>query len=335
MQLRNPWFLLLLLLWVPMLWVYVRRQKKLPAVRFSDLSIFARLPKSRMLVLRHVTMALRLLGVGLLAVALARPQKGTSEEEVTTEGVDIMLVVDVSYSMSALDFQPKNRLFVAKETIKEFIKKRRSDRLGLIIFAKRSYTKCPLTLDYNVLTQFLDGVTFEEFSDQTAIGIALATAGNRIKDSHAKSKVVILLTDGANNAGDIAPLAAAGALGELGIKTYTIGVGKEGDVPSPMLMKDPATGKVIWTQQIQMVRSELDEQLLVDIAHATGGKFFRAQNTEKLKEIYDTIDKMEKTQIKTKLYTTYADHFFPWVVAGAVILFLETIASYTWLRRVP
>jgi Ca-activated chloride channel family protein len=334
MQLKNPYFLSLLLLWIPLVWVYVRRQGKRPSVRFSDVSIFSALPKSRMLWLRHAGIVLRCLGIGLLAVALARPQQGTSEEEVTSEGVDIMLVLDVSYSMKALDFQPKNRLFVAKETIKEFIKKRRNDRIGLIIFAKRSYTKCPLTLDYNILSQFLDGVTFETFSDQTAIGTALATAGVRIKDSHAKSKVVILLTDGGNNAGDIAPLAAANAMGQLGIKVYTIGVGKEGEVPYPVEMIDRFTGKVVGTQ-VQMMKSDLDEQLLADIAQATGGKFFRAQNTEKLKEIYDTIDKMEKTQIKTKLYTSYADKFFPWLLLGAGILLLENILSHTLLRRIP
>jgi Ca-activated chloride channel family protein len=334
MQFRNPLFLLLFALWLPLLWVYFKREKKRPAVRYSDLSILKALPKSRSIVFRHIPIALRLLGIGLIVIALARPQKGTSEEEVTTEGVDIMLVLDVSYSMKALDFQPKNRLFVAKETIKEFIKKRRSDRIGLVVFAKRSFTKCPLTLDYNVLTQFVDGVDFEEFSDQTAIGVALATAGNRIKESHAKSRVIVLLTDGANNAGEIAPLAAASAVGELGIKTYTIGVGKEGDVPYPVEVIDRFTGKVIGTQ-IQVGRSEVDEQLLSDIAHVTGGKFFRAQNTEQLKEIYATIDKMEKTQIKTKLYTSYADYFFPWVVMGVLVLLLETIISQTWLRRIP
>ncbi len=335
MQLRNPWFLSLLLLWLPMAWVYLRREKRRPSVRFSDLSIIQKIPKSRMLLLRHVPFSLRLIGIGLLAVALARPQKGTSEEEVTTEGVDIILVVDVSFSMKALDFQPKNRLFVAKETIKDFIKKRRNDRIGLVVFAKRSYTKCPLTLDYNVLLQFLNSVDFEEFSDQTAIGTALATAGNRIKDSPAKSKVIILLTDGANNAGDIAPLAAGTALGKLGIKTYTIGIGKEGDVPSPVAMQDPATGKIVWTQQIQMVKSDLDEQLLADIAQAANGKFFRAQNTEKLKEIYNTIDKLEKTQIKTKRYLSFADRFFPWVLWGTVVLLLGYIVSQTVLRRIP
>jgi len=334
MQLKNPAFLLLLLLWIPLVWVYVRRLRSRPAVRFSDLSILSALPKDRLAALRHMGIVLRCIGIGLLAVALARPQKGTSEEEVTSEGVDIMLILDVSYSMKALDFQPKNRLFVAKETIKDFIKKRHNDRIGLIIFAKRSYTKCPLTLDYSILTQFLDGVSFETFSDQTAIGTALATAGNRIKDSHSKSKVVILLTDGANNAGDIAPLAAANALGQLGIKVYTIGVGREGEVPYPVEMIDRFTGKVVGTQ-VQMMKSDLDEQLLSDVAQSTGGKFFRAQNTEKLKEIYDTIDKLEKTQIKTKLYTSYADRFFPWLLWGAAILILETILSHTWLRRIP
>jgi Ca-activated chloride channel family protein len=268
----------------------------------------------------------------LLVVALARPQRGASEEEVTTEGVDIMLVLDVSYSMRSLDFQPKNRLFVAKETIKDFIKKRHNDRIGLVIFAKRSYTKCPLTLDYNVLTQFLEGVNFEDFGDATAIGTALATAANRIKDSHAKSKVVILLTDGGNNFGDIAPLAAANAIGQLGIKVYAIGVGKEGEVPYPMEMIDRSTGKVVGTQ-IEMIKSDLDEQLLVDIAQSTGGQFFRAQNAERLKEIYDKIDKMEKTEIKTKLYTSYSDKFFPWLLWGVFVLLLENVLAQTWLTE--
>jgi Ca-activated chloride channel homolog len=334
MHLNSPWFLLILLAWLPMVWVYVRREKKRPAVRFSDLSILEKLPQSPMVRLRHIPFALRLLGIGLLAVALARPQKGTSEEEVTTEGVDIMLVLDVSFSMKSLDFQPKNRLFVAKETIKNFIKKRRNDRIGLVIFAKRSYTKCPLTLDYNILMQFLDRIDFESFGDATAIGTAIATAANRIKDSPAKSKVIILLTDGANNFGDIAPVAAAKAASELGIKIYTIGVGREGDVPYPNEYMDPATGKII-SQQVVMIHSDLDEQLLTDIAHTTNGTFFRAQNAEKLKAIYETIDKMEKTEIKTKLYTSYSDRFFVWLVAGCLILFLESILSQTWFRRIP
>jgi Ca-activated chloride channel family protein len=334
MRLNSPWFLLLLLAWVPMVWTYLRREKKRPAMRFSDLSILRKIPQSPVIRLRHIPFALRMIGVGLLVVALARPQRGTSEEEVTTEGVDIMLVLDVSFSMKSLDFQPKNRLFVAKETIKDFIKKRRNDRIGLVIFAKRAYTKCPLTLDYNILTQFVDRIDFEDFGDATAIGTAIATAANRIKDSPAKSKVIILLTDGGNNFGDIAPIAAAKASSELGIKIYTIGVGKEGDVPYPVEFVDPSTGKIVG-QQVQMVHSDLDEQLLVDVAHSTNGTFFRAQNAEKLKEIYATIDKMEKTEIKTKLYTSYSDRFFVWLVAGCLVLFVESILSQTWFRRIP
>ncbi|HMD67901.1 MAG TPA: VWA domain-containing protein [Chitinivibrionales bacterium] len=334
MQLRDPWYLLLLVAWIPMVWVYVRREKNRPAVRFSDLSTIRKIRVSRFVHLRHVPFVLRCAGIGLLAVALARPQQGTSEEEVTTEGVDIMLVLDVSFSMRSLDFQPNNRLFVAKETIKDFIAKRRNDRIGLVIFAKRSYTKCPLTLDYNVLSQFVDKIDFEDFGDATAIGTAIATVANRLKDTPAKSKVVILLTDGGNNFGEIAPLAAAKAAGELGIKIYTIGVGREGMIPYPMQIVDQFTGKVVGTQ-IQNVQSDLDEQLLADIAAATGGKFFRAQNAEKLREIYDTIDKMEKTAIKTKLYTSYADRFFPWLIAGCVLLFAESLLSNTWFRRIP
>jgi Ca-activated chloride channel family protein len=218
--------------------------------------------------------------------------------------------------------------------LKDFIKKRHNDRIGLMIFAKRCYTKCPLTLDYNILTQFLESVDFEDFGDATAIGTALATAGNRIKDSPAKSKIIILLTDGGNNFGDIAPLAAASALGQLGIKVYTIGVGKDGEVPYPMEIMDRSTGKIVGTQ-IQMVKSDLDEQLLADIAQATGGQFFRAQNAEKLKEIYDKIDKMEKTEIKTKIYSSYSDKFFPWLIAGALVLILENVLAHSWLRRLP
>lgn len=334
MHLKDPWFLLLFLLWLPMVWMYARRETKRPAVRFSDLSILKKLPTSQFVHLRHVPFMLRLFGAGLLIVALARPQRGTSEEEVTTEGVDIMLVLDVSFSMRSLDFQPNNRLFVAKETVKDFIKKRRNDRMGLVIFAKRSYTKCPLTLDYNILTQFVDRIDFEDFGDATAIGTAIATAANRIKDSPAKSKVMILLTDGGNNFGEIAPLAAAKAAGELGIKIYTIGVGKEGVVPYPVQVVDRFTGKIVGTQ-IQNVQSDLDEQLLANIADATGGNFFRAQNAEKLKEIYDTIDKMEKTQIKTKLYTNYSDRFFGWLIAGSILLLAESLLSQTWFRRIP
>jgi len=333
MQFKNPQFFLLLLLWIPMLWLYLRREKKRPSIRFSDLSVLKTLPKSRMRFFRHAGFVMRCLGVGLLIVALARPQKGTSEEEISNDGIDIMLVLDVSVSMHALDFQPNNRLFVAKKTMEEFIQKRKHDRIGLVVFGSRSYTKCPLTLDYSVLNGLLESATFEDFSDATAIGTALATAANRLKDSKAKSKVIILLTDGANNAGELAPRTAAEAIGQLGIKIYAIGVGREGMVPMPMTMQDPFTGAVV--QQIQNIPSDLDESLLGDIAHSTGGQYFRAQNANSLKAIYDKIDKMEKTKINSKLYTSYADKFYLWLVAGALLLFAEALLSHTWLRKLP
>jgi Ca-activated chloride channel homolog len=335
MRLHNPEFLFLFVLWIPMLWVYLRREKQYrSAVRFSDLSVIKSIKPSSLTKFRHSLFVLRLIGVGLLIVALARPQMGRTEEEVTTEGVDIMLVLDASSTMSGLDFQPKNRLFVAKETIKEFIKKRPNDRMGLVAFSARAYTKCPLTLDHTVLTEFLDQVDLGQIEDGTAIGTALATAAARIGQSPAKSRIIVLLTDGDNNRGEISPLAAAQAAGELGIKIYAIGVGREGQVPYPAQYMDPFTGKVV-RSGVQMIQSTLNEQALMEIADATRGKFFRAQDAESLKEIYAIIDKMEKTEIKTKSYTTYSEKFFPWLLLGAMLLFLELVLAHTRFRRIP
>lgn len=334
MRLKDPYFLFLILSWIPMLWVYIRKERKQrAAVRFSDLSVIKKLPKSPLIRFRHVPFALRLIGVALVSVALARPQQGRTDEEVTTEGVDIMLVLDISQSMQALDFKPENRLAVAKSTIAEFIAKRQHDRIGLVVFAARSFTKCPLTLDYNVLTQFLDEITFTDFSFQTAIGTAIATAANRLKDSPAKSKVMILLTDGANNAGEIDPTTAALAAKELDIKIHTVGVGREGQVPFPVEMVNPFTGEKV--RDVQMMESDLDEQALANIANSTGGKFFRAKNAEQLKEIYAQIDAMEKTEIKTHSYTSYAEKFYPWMWAGFLVLMLELVLVNTRFRRIP
>jgi len=334
MRLRDPEFLFLFLLWIPIIWVYIRRERKFrPAVRFSDLSVVKQVPPSFFVRSRHILLVLRLLGTGLLIIALARPQEGRTDEEVTTEGVDIMLVLDISTSMKALDFQPNNRLEVAKQTIIDFISKRQHDRIGLVVFGARSFTKCPLTLDYNILSRFVSEVTFTDFSSQTAIGTAIVTAANRLKDSGAKSKVMILLTDGANNAGEVPPITAAKAAGELGIKIYTIGVGREGLVPIPVEMRNPFTGETV--RQIQKMESDLDEKTLQEIAQLTNGKFFRAKNPEKLKEIYDQIDKLEKTEIKTTIYTSYNERFYMWLWAGFILLMLELILQHTRFRRIP
>ena len=334
MRLATPQFLWLLLIFIPLIWIYIRRENgKKAAIRFSDVALVKSLKPSGVIRFRHIPFVLRLLGLGALIIALARPQKGSTEQEIITHGVDIMIVQDISTSMKALDFTPKNRLFVAKETIKKFVSKRNNDLIGLVVYAGRSFTKCPLTLDYGVLLQFLDDVKFDEIEDGTAIGTALATAAYRLKDSHAKSKVIILITDGANNRGEIAPLTAAQAAAKLGIKIYTIGVGREGQVPYPFDVVNPFTGQK--ETQVQMIQSDLDEQTLVNIASASKGQFFRATDAKKLDDIYDQIDKLEKSEIKTKTYTTYTERFFPWLLAGFILVMVELVLQYTRFRRIP
>jgi len=317
-----------------MIWVYWRRERGgRPTVRFSDVSMLKAAQKTLIVKLRHSIIILRLIAIGLLIIALARPRKGNTQEEVSTEGVDIIVVLDVSTSMKALDFQPKNRLHVAKETTKEFITQRKHDRIGLAVFAGRSYTKCPLTLDYDILNQFIDEIDFGNIEDGTAIGTAIATSANRLRKSKAKSKILVLLTDGDNNKGEIAPLTAANAAAELGIKIYTIAIGKEGEVPYPMEYVNPWTGER--STQVRAIESTINEQSLIDIANTTGGSFFRAHNTGELKKIYKEIDSLEKTEIKTTSYTTYSEHFFNWLLAGAVVLLLEIILAHTRFRRIP
>lgn len=334
MRLANPYYLLLFITWIPMIWLYIRREtKSRPAITFSDVSLFKDLPVSFKVRTRHLVFILRLVASGLLIVALARPQKGRSEQEITTHGVDIMLTLDVSTSMKALDFKPKNRLYVAKETIKSFINKREHDRIGLVVFAGRSFTKSPLTLDYNVINTFIDDIRFDEIEDGTAIGTAIATAAARLKESDAKSRILILLTDGASNRGEITPMVAAQAAAKLGIKIYTIGIGKSGEVPYPMQYRNPWTGKV--ETRVEKVKSDIDEQTLVDIANETGGQFFRAHNSKELESIYTTIDELEKSEIKTVSYTTWSEKFFPWLIAGFLLLILEILLSNTFYRKVP
>jgi Ca-activated chloride channel family protein len=334
MTFRNPYFFYLLILIAPMIWLYIRRERRHKVtLAFSDLSIIKKLPMSPYRWLRHALIVMRVAGFCFLVVALARPQKQHTEVEVTTEGVDIMLILDISESMKALDFKPDDRLTVAKREIKNFAAKRENDRMGLVLFAARAFTRCPLTNDYGVLIQMIDAADYADFSNQTAIGTAIATAANRLKDSQAKSKVMVLLTDGANNAGDIPPQTAAKAAGELNIKIYTIGVGKEGQVPFPVEVVNPHTGRR--TQQIQMMQSDINEKELSDIANLTGGSFFRAQNPESLRMIYDEIDKMEKTEIKSVSHVSYSEYFYKWLWIGFIILALEMLLQNTVFRRIP
>lgn len=334
MTFKNPYFFLLLIFVIPMIWLYILRERKYKvSVRFSDLSIIKKLPSSPFLKMRHVLPVMRVVGFCFLVIALARPQKTHTEVDVSTEGVDIMLVLDISESMKALDFKPENRLVVAKRNMKDFVMKREHDRIGLVLFGSRAFTRCPLTSDYGVVLQMIEDADFTDFSNATAIGTAVATAANRLKDSPAKSKVIILLTDGANNAGDIPPLTAAQAAGELGIKVYTIGVGKEGMVPFPVEVIDRMTGKR--HTRIQNMESDLNEKELAEIARLTGGAFFRAQNSEALKEIYEEIDKMEKTEIKSISYVSHSEYFYPWLWIGFLIIMAEMLLQKTIFRRIP
>ena len=334
MRFHDPYALIFLLALIPMIWLYLRREKKLrPAISFTFAGSMPNVKKSFRLQLRHIPFVLRCLGVALLVAALARPQVGNSEQEVTTHGVDIMLILDCSMSMTSLDFSPSNKFVVAQKTIKDFILGRQNDRMGLVAFGGRAITKCPLTLDYSVLTKFIDETAPGDAGDGTAIGTALATGARRLMDSDAKSRVMILLTDGDNNCGDIAPQGAATAAAKLGIRIYTIGVGKDGLVPMPMQVQNPWTGQV--TTQIQNIQSDLNMNLLADIAKTSGGKSFRARTANELQEIYSTIDKLEKSTIKTRVYTTWDEHFYVFLVAGFLMLLLELILSNTWLRRIP
>jgi Ca-activated chloride channel family protein len=311
----------------------VRERKRKVTVRFSDLSILKKLPRSPYQWLRHILIIMRVAGFAFLVIALARPQKTHTEIEVSTEGIDIMLVLDISLSMKALDFKPDDRLQVAKRTLKDFVQKRTHDRIGLVLFGARAFTRCPLTTDYGVLLQMIEDADYTDFSHMTAIGTAIATAANRLRESPSESKVIVLLTDGANNTGDIPPLTAAAAAAELGIRIYTVGVGREGIVPIPIEVIDQRTGRR--STRIEQMESDVDMKELAAIATLTGGRSFRAQNTEELQEIYDEIDRMERTEIKSVVYASHSEYFYKWLWIGFLIIAMEMLLQKTIFRRIP
>jgi len=269
-----------------------------------------------------------MLCIFIFILALARPQAGQKEEEIITEGIDIMLTLDTSGSMRAEDFKPKNRLGAAKEVLEEFIKSRRNDRIGLVVFSRYSFTQCPLTLDYGVLLGLLEKIDIGIIEDGTAIGTAITNAVNRLRDSTVKSKIIILLTDGINNAGKIDPLTAAKLAKAIGIKIYTIGAGKPGGALYPV--EDPIFGK----RYVKM-DTEIDEVLLKKIANETGGLYFRANDENGLREIYKTIGKLEKTKIETREYANYQELAEFFILPGLILLMLEIILANTVLRKIP
>ncbi|NIM16209.1 MAG: VWA domain-containing protein [Candidatus Aminicenantes bacterium] len=271
---------------------------------------------------------IKLIALILFIITLARPQKLRFFDKEMRKGIDIMITLDISGSMASVDFKPKNRLEVAKDVISEFIQKRTTDRLGLVVFAGQSYTKCPLTIDYDLLKQYLEQTSLGELEDGTALGMALATSANRIQYSKSKTKIIILLTDGINNRGEIDPRDAAGIAKELNVKVYTIGVGIRGKAPHPFT---DAYGR---TRYI-MVDVQIDEKLLQEIANNTGGLYFRATDKDQLQQIFTEIDRWEKTEITTKRYHTARDIYIYFLIPALALLLLVEIAKRTVWRTLP
>ncbi|MDA0890112.1 MAG: VWA domain-containing protein [Bacteroidetes bacterium] len=276
--------------------------------------------------LRHLPYLLKIIATALLIIAIARPQSTANWEESTTEGIDIVLAMDISGSMLARDLKP-DRLEASKDVAMDFISKRKNDRVGLVIFAGESFTQCPLTTDHNVLLNLFKDVKSGMVEDGTAIGMGLATAVNRLKDSKAISKVIILLTDGVNNSGMVPPLTAAEIAQKFGIRVYTIGVGTEGFAPYPF--------QTPFGIQYQDVEVKIDEKTLQDIAILTDGKYFRATNNNSLKEIYKDIDALEKSKIEVTEFHKRSEEFLPFALWALGLLFLGFILQITYLKQIP
>ncbi len=323
---ENPQFFWLLLLLPIVAGFYIwKRNRQQAELRISSVKGF-KAKKSILPVLRHGLFVLRMIALALLITAMARPRTSdVSTSTSSTQGIDIVLSIDVSASMLARDLQP-NRLEALKEVAAEFIKDRPTDRIGLVVYAGESFTKTPVTSDKSIVLAALEDVEYNNVLENgTAIGMGLATAVNRLKDSEAKSKVIILLTDGVNNSGFIDPKIASELAVEYGIKVYTIGVGSNGMALSPMRILN---GQF----QYGMAPVEIDEKLLQEIAATTDGKYFRATNNEKLEEIYEEIDSLEKTEIEEFRYTNYEERFRPFLLAAGLLLILELFLRFTLFR---
>ena len=327
MLFNNPEYLWLLLVLVPMIGWYIYKQYQSDAsLQVSSTEPFHKMPKTRKHYLFLLVFALRCVALAFLVIAIARPQSTNSFRSESTEGIDIMLSLDISGTMLAEDLKP-NRLEAAKEVATKFIADRPDDNIGLVVFAGESFTQCPLTTDHGVLINLLNAVEFGVIEDGTAIGLGLANAVNRIKDSQAKSKVIILLTDGSNNRGDIAPLTAAEIAKKFGVRVYTIAVGKHGMAPYPF----PTPFGI----QYQNVPVEIDEEVLQQIAQMTGGSFFRATDNASLGAIYAEIDQMEKTKLQVREYKKRNEEFFPYLLTALLLLVAEILIRNTLLRRLP
>ncbi len=324
----NPEYLILIVGWAGLLWWYSRSHgPTIATIRFSSLSTIHELPVQSRFSPRRLLFGLRMLALLLLILGFARPQSGIRGEEVLTEGIDIVLAIDISSSMLAEDIRP-NRVEATKIVAKEFIQGRKNDRIGLVVFAGEAYTQCPLTLDYSILLSFLDEIRVGMIEDGTAIGMGIATAVKRLKSSEAKSKIIILLSDGQNNRGEIDPITAAQTAQAFEIKIYTICAGTRGTALYPV--EDPFFGK-----RYVPMKVDVDEELMQRIAQMTGGRYYRATDRRSLESIYREIDRLEKTEIKVKEYTRYNEWFSYFVFAGFVLVLAEVVLGHTRFRTLP
>lgn len=321
-----PHYFWLLLLVPFFIWLYIQRRKHPATFTLSSLEAFRGMKPSWRVVLHWLPFALLLLSYCLIVVALARPQSSSSHSSQSTEGINVVLAVDASGSMLAQDLKP-NRMEAAKSVAADFVTSRTNDNIGLVVFAGESYTQCPLTTDHVMLINLIHGVQMGLVSDGTAIGSGLATSINRLKDIESSSKVVILLTDGTNNSGAIAPQTAAEIAKSFGIRVYTIGVGTKGKAPSPV--------QTVFGIEYVMMPVEIDEAMLQSIADMTGGKYFRATDNESLRKIYAEIDQMEKVKLKVENFTQKAEHYPIFLWSALILALLGLVGRSTLFRNVP
>ena len=329
-EFASPWLLILVLI-IPLLAVRYFQNKKaiLPAtIQYTKTSLMHGLPTSWRIKLKPLGFVLRLIAITLAILALARPQFVQGRETITGEGVEIALALDISGSMASLDFEPSNRLDASKQVIGDFVGERQYDKLGLVVFASEAFNQSPLTLDHNMLTRSLDQVELATdlgIEDGTAIGLGLANAANMLANSEAESKVVILLTDGVNNTGQIDPLSAAEAAKALGIKVYTIGAARPGQVPVPV----QGSSRIVYQESV------LDEETLVQVADITGGRYFRAEDTSGLKEIYDEINTLEKSKVEVQVFNQYTELVAIFLIPAILIFLVEILLRKTIFRTNP
>lgn len=324
LEFGSPWVLLLLLL-LPAWWLW-RRRRRPAAIVFSRVGVLASGPRAGRGIARALLVARNLVLVGLI-IALARPRSAGRAEQSTTEGINIIIAFDISSSMLAEDFQPQNRLEVARDKVKQFIAMRNSDRIGVVAFSGEALTQVPLTTDYPVVMAAVDNLQPGQLEDGTAIGTAIATAANRLRDAPGNSRVVVLLTDGVNNRGSIDPRTAAQAAAAFGVKIYTIGVGTEGMAPVPV-------GRGVFGLRYENRPVEIDDALLTDVAKRTGGRYFRARDAVALQRITEEIDRLERTPVRTRVYTRYSE-LYRWPLGIALLALALELSLAAWRGPLP